>query len=588
MRLSTVLAFFFLFLSQFVFADLTTVVTDSIQSNRFETKTQETFLTADAQLDDSCLQIHSRELQSAKSIGDSVLTSRLLSEQIDCYLSLGHGTDEKILSVLKDFFIFYSSDTIEPLTVQYSFLLAEYFNSTMSFASSQIWIDSAISFSEKPKGRITLSDDSIKMKVYYRASILSAQNNYFDRAVLFLLQYRKMNDEYSANLFAKKANELQFNWEKDSLATIESNRKLNVQLNKKKQQLSFNQSKVQEEKSTLEILSTDLLSQTEKLNQLQSATDHVEIEVNENEGQLTAAYELLTAQLINTKKNKRYGYIAAWLVLLFLFAFLYIRLSSYYSNRSKAQAILYQIKQTRMQIASRGKLAVLGQLTNSVAQQINQPITSIEKLSSEIIPIINSIDPADTSGRQMNQLLKVKSSIQFIHEKGYRASQVVRTMLVQTSSKKDEAEYSLNQLISDCLLLISQPSIEYAESEKHLRIFISRPGFQRILLSLLQNSLDAIRKNQVKSGMFPMLIRIVTAKENEFVLIKVTDNRGMNVKKEPVLSNEKVLINEKEEQPEVEFQFIREMVLENNGRMERSTDSSQKFATVLLKFPMSI
>ncbi len=587
MRLSTVFAFFFLFLSKFVFADLTTVVTDSIQFNSIETKTQDTLFTDAYPSNDSCFQIHRRELQFAKSIGDSVLTSRLLSEQINCYLSSGHVTDEKILSSVQDFFIYNSSDTAEQVATQYSFLLAQYFNSIMLFDSSQMWIDSAISYCDKPKSRTTLLDDSIKMNLYNRSSILSAQNNYFDQAVLFLLHYRKLNDEYSANHFAKKTNELQLNWEKDSLAAIASIRKLNVQLNKKKQQLSFNQSKVQEEKSTLEIITADLSSQTEKLNQLKSATDQEEIDVRENEEQLAAAIELLNAQLINTEQNQHYGYIAAGLVLLFLFAFLYIRLHLYYSNRAKAQAILYQIKQTRLQIASRGKLAVLGQLTNSVAQQINQPIASIEKVSSEIIPIINSIDPADTSGRQMNQLLKVKSSIQFIHEKGYRAGQVVRTMLVQTSSKMDEAEYSLNQLISDCLLLINQPSIEYAESEKHLRIFISRPGFQRILLSLLQNSLDAIRKNQEKSGMFPKFIRIVTAKENEFVLIKVTDNRGMNVKQEPVLLNEKVLINDEEEQPDVEFQFIREMVLENKGRIEQSTDPSGKFATVLLKFPIS-
>ena len=208
-------------------------------------------------------------------------------------------------------------------------------------------------------------------------------------------------------------------------------------------------------------------------------------------------------------------------------------------------------------------MADLGQLSQNVARQIDQPIEKIAKISDELLPLIESINPTAAITHQLPQLLKVKQSIHSIFDQGSSAERVVRTMLIHSSRKKEKADYSLNDLISDCLLLINSPLIEYAEGAKGVKVMINRTSFQHVFISLLNSILSETygENGQAK----PSAIRIVTSSADEHAVIRITHHGAVN----------DLLVDPK----------LNEMVIADKGTMTETVDH-HRLRTILLNYPL--
>jgi PAS domain S-box-containing protein len=174
------------------------------------------------------------------------------------------------------------------------------------------------------------------------------------------------------------------------------------------------------------------------------------------------------------------------------------------SDRKKAE---FEVQQHRNELAHVTRVAALGELTSSIAHELNQPLTAIRNYANAAQRFLSRSEP---------DLSNAREALEGILRDDRRAAEVISR--VRQLLKKEEPRYhtvQMNQVIQEILSFIRSDAVLEAltietELAPELPVVLGdRVQLQQVLLNLILNSVDAM--NKVK----PDLRKLVIKTENE-------------------------------------------------------------------------
>lgn len=147
--------------------------------------------------------------------------------------------------------------------------------------------------------------------------------------------------------------------------------------------------------------------------------------------------------------------------------------------------------QHRAELAHMSRIAMMGEVTASIAHEINQPLAAIVSSGHAGLRWLSN-EPPDAA--------EAKAALKRIVDDGHRASSVIAT--VRSMFKKDSREkdlFDLNTAITDIITLLHaelerhQVSVENTLMEDGLpRVHANRVQLQQVFLNLVMNALEAM------------------------------------------------------------------------------------------------
>ena len=180
---------------------------------------------------------------------------------------------------------------------------------------------------------------------------------------------------------------------------------------------------------------------------------------------------------------------------------------------------LTERKRAEAELAHANRIATMGQLSASIAHEVNQPIAAT---------LMNAGTAARWLARQPPNLEGAKQSIDRIISDGKRAAEIVsriRDFSKKTSSRKGDLE--INEAILEIMILARAAMSEHGVlvkmqlSEGLPRIYGDRVQLQQVMLNLIMNAIEAM--SEVKEGSRELLIS-TSEVESGGVLVAVSDS----------------------------------------------------------------
>jgi PAS domain S-box-containing protein len=159
---------------------------------------------------------------------------------------------------------------------------------------------------------------------------------------------------------------------------------------------------------------------------------------------------------------------------------------------SERKKVEFEVKQQRNELAHVTRAAALGELTSSIAHQINQPLTAIRNYTNAARRFLSQSEP-DLSG--------ARDALEGIARDDRRAAEVISS--IRELLRKEELRYhpvQVNQVIQEVLAFIrSDAVIEGLTIETGLApelpvVMGDRVQLQQVLLNLILNAVDAMNK----------------------------------------------------------------------------------------------
>jgi two-component system sensor histidine kinase AauS len=153
-------------------------------------------------------------------------------------------------------------------------------------------------------------------------------------------------------------------------------------------------------------------------------------------------------------------------------------------ERQQTEATLRQAQDGLVQA---GKLAVIGQMSTSIAHELNQPLAALRTLSANAARFLER-GALDTAG----------SNLQAIGELVDRMGRITASLRAFARRGGDQGQASLEQAVDAALFLLhsrieqERPTLHRAFAEA--RLAIDQTRLEQILVNLLSNALDALRE----------------------------------------------------------------------------------------------
>jgi PAS domain S-box-containing protein len=157
------------------------------------------------------------------------------------------------------------------------------------------------------------------------------------------------------------------------------------------------------------------------------------------------------------------------------------------TDRKRAEA---SSRQALSELARVARLTTMGEMTASIAHEINQPLGAIVTFGSAGLRWLASETP---------DLEEVRASLRRIVNEGHRASQVIsgiRAMLEKGSGAKERLD--INELVGEVLMFAhgeieNQKVVIRTELEADLsQVLVDRIQLQQVVLNLVMNGIDAM------------------------------------------------------------------------------------------------
>jgi PAS domain S-box-containing protein len=192
------------------------------------------------------------------------------------------------------------------------------------------------------------------------------------------------------------------------------------------------------------------------------------------------------------------------------------------TDRKRAEAELERLRQLEADLGHMNRVTTLGELTASLAHEVNQPIaaavtnanTSVRWLASEIPNIDEAREAAKRAAKDATRAADIINRIRSLFTKGE----------VQRES------VDVNDIINDMIVLLRNEAMRYAVSIRSTlaadlpHVMADRVQLQQVLMNLMANSIDAMKE---VSGIRELTLMSQRAGSGQ-VLVSVTDN-GMGL-----------------------------------------------------------
>jgi PAS domain S-box-containing protein len=182
-----------------------------------------------------------------------------------------------------------------------------------------------------------------------------------------------------------------------------------------------------------------------------------------------------------------------------------------------------KLRQTQAELAHVARVSIMGELTASIAHEINQPLAAV---------VTNSDAASRWLAAEPPNLQEAREAVQRIARDATRASEVIRR--IRALIKKGEltrTPVDLNELIHEALALVSpelarkKVSVQTDLAQALSHPFVDRVQLQQVLLNLFVNAADSM--STVTDG--PRVLRVRTEQADGTVQVAVEDNgRGIN------------------------------------------------------------
>ena len=207
---------------------------------------------------------------------------------------------------------------------------------------------------------------------------------------------------------------------------------------------------------------------------------------------------------------------------------------------------LQALEKAQNELVQKERLATVGQLTQGLVDRILNPINYINNfagLSSNLVSDLRknleegkATLPQDTFDDSMDILDMLDSNLQKIGQHGYNTMRVVKAM--EEMLKDRHGDISQVDIVDLCRVVVKNFTKQFQQEldEKHIRIdVVATPGdavmaevyieqMQKVLFSLLKNSLYALSKKLQKESFEPHIRISVESIPNDTVSISIFDN----------------------------------------------------------------
>ena len=176
------------------------------------------------------------------------------------------------------------------------------------------------------------------------------------------------------------------------------------------------------------------------------------------------------------------------------------------------------LRQAEAELAHANRIATMGQLTASIAHEVNQPIAAL---------LTNAETAVRWLGRQPPDFEKIGQSIHRIVNDGKRAAGIlsrIRDFSKKAPARREWLEF--NEAILEIIALARVPMSENGVLAKMQlaeglpRILGDRVQLQQVILNLIMNAIEAM--SEVREGSRELLIS-TSAAESDGVLVAVSD-----------------------------------------------------------------
>ncbi|MFN9586227.1 MAG: ATP-binding protein [Pseudomonadaceae bacterium] len=184
------------------------------------------------------------------------------------------------------------------------------------------------------------------------------------------------------------------------------------------------------------------------------------------------------------------------------------RLQAEVRERQQAETTL---RQAQDELVQAGKLAVIGQMSTSIAHELNQPLAALRTLSANAVRFL-----------QRGALDVASSNLQNIAELVDRMGKITGSLRAFARRSGDQGEASLQQAV-DAALLLLHPRLQRTRVQIHhafteTRLNIEQIRLEQILVNLISNALDALQPQTDRQ------IWLSGSREAEHYQLEVRDN----------------------------------------------------------------
>ena len=208
-------------------------------------------------------------------------------------------------------------------------------------------------------------------------------------------------------------------------------------------------------------------------------------------------------------------------------------------QKNKAEKTLIELRSTQAQLIQSEKMASLGELTQGVAHEIQNPLNFVNNFSEVNVELIDELQNDIKSGRQDSAdalaLLIRENNVKISHH-GKRADSIVKNMLQHSISAKGQKEsVDLNILAEENLNLVYH---SFRAKDKTLQVVLVRElekapmichlvpqEMGRLLQNLFNNAFYTVsdKSKRQLNGYHPT-VTLRTLKLNGELIIQVEDN----------------------------------------------------------------
>jgi C4-dicarboxylate-specific signal transduction histidine kinase len=193
-------------------------------------------------------------------------------------------------------------------------------------------------------------------------------------------------------------------------------------------------------------------------------------------------------------------------------------LSSFVDRRFDAQGLELALTETRLELARVARIATMGELTASIAHEINQPLTAVVNNGNFALRQVASGAP---------NLEELREAIAEIVDDGTRASAIIsRIRALLQKGAPDRVELDINEVIQEVAMLVrheatlSGISVRLDLAADLPRVLGDRVQLQQVLINLIINGIEAVRTLTDR----PRQLLVKSAKNADAVLIQVQDS----------------------------------------------------------------